>query len=188
MVSRQNCARARRSCTIWHSAPSWRLPLLDADDRLVVLSKSMQLDFSIGAFDNGHLIGIAGYSTEEGALTSGIDYRGLLSQLGWIKGNRAAAVFSLYERKAKPGELLMDGIVVDPEYRGRGIGTQLFARLIEFARERAYVTIRLDVIDTNPGARRLYERLGFVEEKTENFEYLRGMLGFGASTTMSYRL
>ena len=28
-----------------------------------------------------------------------------------------------------------------------------------------------DVIDTNPGARRLYERLGFHEEKTERFEF-----------------
>jgi hypothetical protein len=35
---------------------------------------------------------------------------------------------------------------------------------------------------------RLYERLGFREEKTEEFEFLRGLLGFGASTTKTLKL
>ncbi len=67
-------------------------------DRLKLLSKSMQLEFSIGAFDDKHLVGLAGFSTSKGSLTGGIDYRVLLSELGWLNGNRAAAVFSLYER------------------------------------------------------------------------------------------
>ena len=40
------------------------------------------------------------------------------------------------------------------------------------------------MIDTNTGARRLYERHGFVTTKTERFEWLRAVLGFGASSTM----
>jgi len=158
------------------------------DDRLKLLSKSMQPQFAIGAFSDRQLVGLAGFSTSDGSLTGGIDYQGLLSELGWFKGNRAAVVLSLYERKAKAGELLMDGIVVDPDYRGKGIGSQLFASLIEYGHAKQYSTIRLDVIDTNPKARRLYERLGFKEHSTEHFEFLRGVLGFGASTTMIYQL
>ncbi|MDB3935703.1 GNAT family N-acetyltransferase [Granulosicoccus sp.] len=97
-------------------------------------------------------------------------------------------MLALYERKAKDGELLMDGIVVDPEYRGNGVGTRLFSSLMDFAKSEQYSTIRLDVIDTNPGARRLYERRGFIEQKTVQFEFLRGMLGFGSSSTMIYTL
>ncbi len=164
------------------------LAIPNACDRVQLLSKSMLLEYSFGAFHGTKLIGIAGFSTAQGALTGGIDYRGLLSELGWMKGNRAAVVFSLYERKAQAGELLMDGIVVDPEYRGKGVGSQLFSALMDFANSEKYSTIRLDVIDTNPGARRLYERLGFREEKTEEFEFLRGLLGFGASTTMTLKL
>jgi len=164
------------------------LAIPDSGKRLTLLSKSMQLKYSIGAFDAQHLVGMVGFSTSEGSLTGGMDYRGLLSELGWLKGNRAAVVFSLYEREARSGELLMDGIVVDPDYRGKGIGTKLFANLIEFATSAHYSTIRLDVIDSNPAARRLYERLGFTAEKTEQFEFLRGVLGFGASTTMIYQL
>jgi len=164
------------------------LAVPNADDRIKLLSKSMQPQFSIGAFSDQQLVGLAGFSTAGGSLTGGMDYQGLLSELGWFKGNRAAVVLSLYERKVKAGELLMDGIVVDPDYRGKGIGSQLFASLIEYGHAEHYSTIRLDVIDTNPDARRLYERLGFKEHSTEHFEFLRGVLGFGASTTMIYRL
>lgn len=164
------------------------LAIPNSADRLRLLSKTMQLEFSVGAFDGGQLIGIAGFSTAQGSLTGGINYCGLLSELGWIKGNRAAFVFSLYERKAVEGELLMDGIVVDPEYRGKGIGTRLFSALKNFSESNTYSTIRLDVIDTNLAARRLYERLGFCVVKTEQFECLRGILGFGASTTMTLKL
>ena len=90
----------------------------------------------------------------------------------------------LYERKPKEGQLLMDGIAVRQDARGRGIGTRLLDEFKAYGREHGYANIRLDVIDTNPGARRLYERLGFVATKTEHFEYLRWFLGFGASTTM----
>lgn len=164
------------------------LAIPDAGARVQLLTKAMQLEYAIGAFDGMRLIGMAGFSTANGALTGGMDYRVLLSELGWIKGNRAAAVLSIYERKAKFGELLMDGIVVDPEYRGQGVGSRLFSRLITYAESEHYTTIRLDVIDTNIGAYRLYERLGFTSVKTEQFEFLRGILGFGASTTMTLEL
>jgi len=82
----------------------------------------------------------------------------------------------------------MDGIAVDPDYRGQGVGTQLFEGLFDHARENGYNAVRLDVIDTNPKARQLYERIGFVAENTARYEWLRPWLGFGASTTMVYKL
>ena len=94
----------------------------------------------------------------------------------------------LFERKAQEHELLMDGIAVSEDYRGKGVGTALFKALIEYAKNNHYQRIRLDVIDTNPDARRLYERLGFSAERTNTFEVLRPLLGFGAATTMVYEL
>lgn len=44
--------------------------------------------------------------------------------------------------------------------RGRGVASALLARLLEEAPYRAFV---LEVVDTNEGARRIYERLGFRE-------------------------
>ena len=53
------------------------------------------------------------------------------------------------------------GIVVDRAYRGRGIGSALMLRALEDARAK-FETLRLSVFSVNAGARRLYERLGFV--------------------------
>jgi ribosomal protein S18 acetylase RimI-like enzyme len=50
-------------------------------------------------------------------------------------------------------------LAVLPEYRGRGIGTALLARLLGVARKR-YGAVSLSVAEANP-ARRLYKRLGF---------------------------
>ena len=90
----------------------------------------------------------------------------------------------MYERQLAPDQLMMDGIVVDPQMRGNGIGTRLLSEITTFATSDEHATIRLDVIDTNPAARRLYERNGFVPTKTEHFGYLRWLLGFGASTKL----
>ncbi len=52
-------------------------------------------------------------------------------------------------------------IATAPEARGTGLGTAMLTRLIHNAHS-IYPAISLSVRDTNP-ARRLYERLGFVE-------------------------
>ena len=57
-------------------------------------------------------------------------------------------------------------LMVDPAYQGRGFGTML----MRFAEDRAlalgYRAARLDAFVGNPGALRLYERLGYREAGT----------------------
>lgn len=164
------------------------LAIPDASKRIELFEKHFELKHALAAIAKDELLGIAGFSTSAGSLTGGIDYGNLLSDLGVFGGNRAALVLSLYERQALTGELMMDGISVSSASRGLGVGTRLLAGLIDYAGANGYESIRLDVIDTNDGARKLYERLGFVSTKTEDFEILRGVLGFGAATTMVYEV
>ena len=56
----------------------------------------------------------------------------------------------------------MDGIAVKEGNRGRGIGKQLFIELEKFANQSKMTSIKLDVIDENPKAKKLYESIGFV--------------------------
>lgn len=51
-------------------------------------------------------------------------------------------------------------LAVDERFRGRGIGTRIIAAAEERARGRGL--LRVGVAVDNPGARRLYERLGYV--------------------------
>lgn len=50
-------------------------------------------------------------------------------------------------------------------YRGQGLGLQLVARLLDFARNHGYQKIRLDVFDPQRQARAIdfYQQLGFYE-------------------------
>ena len=157
-------------------------------ERLALLTECLVPGFAISAARNGVLVGLAGYHTADGSLTGGLTARRLLARLGVFRGCRAACVLSLYERHPEPGELVMDGIAVRGDMRGRGIGGQLLDQLASYARDHGFGRIRLDVIDTNSAARRLYQRKGFVAVHTERIPYLRWLFGFGAATRMERRV
>ncbi|OII65028.1 molybdopterin-guanine dinucleotide biosynthesis protein MobC [Streptomyces sp. CC53] len=131
----------------------------------------------------GMVVGVAGYQLGGRALTGG-GVRDMLSRYGLVRGLPRLAVLALLERTPEPGELVMDGIAVDPAHRGGGIGSRLLAETAAVAAEHGCSRVRLDVIDVNPRARALYERHGFVAVHTEQTPYLRRLMGFGAVTTM----
>lgn len=156
----------------------------DAKRRLALFTDGITPERSIAAMQKGRVVGLAGFYADDTSFTSGITTKLLRKHLGLFGMLRAAVILSLYERKPHAGELLMDGIAVDPAMRGQGIGTGLLRALFNYASEHGYQSVRLDVIDTNPGARRLYEREGFVAAQTNSYPLLKGLLGFSASTTM----
>ncbi len=153
-----------------------------------VLKKGFNPPFSFVAVNSGEMVGIAGFKTAQGSLTGGILHV-LKEEIGFWGAIRAVFVLALFERKQVAGQLLMDGISVSPRLRGGGgIGTQLLHSLIEYAKNEGYQSVRLDVIDTNPAARRLYERVGFASVKTQVFPYLKWLYGFGAATQMEFSI
>ncbi len=67
----------------------------------------------------------------------------------------------MLKHNTKTGELYVEAVAVTEFARGKGIGTKLFAPLIKFAKNKGYSCITLQVIDTNPRAKELYEKVGF---------------------------
>ncbi|MGV6816411.1 MAG: GNAT family N-acetyltransferase [Thiotrichales bacterium] len=160
------------------------LAVKNTEHRRSLFRAGFALEFGIAAIAGDQLVGIAGFQTAEGSLTGGISYADLVKHLGWFKGSRAALLFLLYERRPEPGELLMDGIAVHSDVRGQGVGSSLLAEIRRYARRYDYERIRLDVVDTNPRAKKLYERIGFRVTKTEQFPWLGRFLGFKKVSTM----
>ena len=91
-------------------------------------------------------------------------------------------------REVDNNRFLLDGICVAPDARSMGIGSALMDAICAEATARGYGAVRLDVVDTNWRAKDLYERLGFVFEKTTNIGLLRFAVGFRSATTMIKQL
>lgn len=62
-------------------------------------------------------------------------------------------------------------IEILPDYQNRGVGTSLLRHTIQKA-QAANLSVTLQVLKTNAPARRLYERLGFVIVKDEDYRYI----------------
>lgn len=57
-------------------------------------------------------------------------------------------------------------LLVDPAYRGRGIGHRLLGRAVRWAHAQGYASVGVEVPGETPGVR-FYERLGFRQAYTE---------------------
>ena len=157
-------------------------------ERLALTEESLSLSFAAAAFSGDELVGIAGFKTSRGSFMENLTFKAMFRRLGFWRGLRALTIFSLYERPRKKSEFMLDGIAVKETMRGRGVGSAMIAMIKERAREDGYLRLRLDVVDTNPAARRLYERLGFVAGRPQKFEEMRWLFRFGKSTPMFYNL
>ena len=131
----------------------------------------------------GDLLGVAGFKTEQGALISG-GFRDMTAAYGFLSACWRAALISLLDRPVQPDCLLMDGIFVADTARGQGIGTKLLAAIRDEAHAQGLSQVRLDVINTNPRARALYERFGFVARGEEQLGPFRHIFGFSSATRM----
>ena len=69
-----------------------------------------------------------------------------------------------------------------------GIGTMLLDEAHAIASEQGMRWVRLDVIDTNPRAQALYDRLGYKVTKVQSFRYMERWMGFGGMVSMELPL
>jgi ribosomal protein S18 acetylase RimI-like enzyme len=77
---------------------------------------------------------------------------------------------------------------VAPELRGRGIGARLLHDQMQHARKDGKAKFALDVADNNPGAQRLYERLGLRVVRESDFEGTRNGVRLPRSRRMELLL
>ncbi len=148
------------------------------------LHRVMDPAYAVSAVDReGALLGVAGFKTPEGGFVGG-EWADLVAIYGRISATWRAGTLSILERDCVPGILLMDGIFVTPAARGRGVGSSLLEAVVAEAVRRDLAAVRLDVIDTNPRARALYERRGFRAVDETRLGLLRHIFGFSSSAEM----
>ena len=158
-------------------------PFLGPKERAArFLAPALRADRAFVATDDAGIFGIAGFH-QDGFGLFDVALARFWREYGLSGPVRALGLVAL-ERRVASDTLLMDGIAVDAAARGQGIGTRLLDAICDHARDLGKTSVRLDVIDTNPRARALYERRGFVAVKTEGIGPLRAIFSFRAVTTM----
>lgn len=136
--------------------------------------------------EKGELVGIAGFHMNGKSLTH-LSLKNFTNEFGIVKGIiKAYAAYILYSRKPSNGrELLLDSVSVSASSRGLGVGTKLFSALVKLAEEENYTSIKLDVIDENPQAKKLYSRLGFEVVKHHKVpRIIKNLIGVSGVSTM----
>ena len=181
--------RATVAALYWQAfGAKLKIPMGPAHKALHFLENALNPAFGLVARDQtGQVAGIAGFKTSEGALVGG-GLRDLAAVYGWPSTLWRAPVLALVERDLAEGTLLMDGICVSAHARGQGLGTALLDAIKKEAVAHNCTSVRLDVIDTNPRARALYEREGFEHVGTEKLGPLAWVFGFSSSAKMLYRV
>lgn len=163
----------------------------------VMRPEELALSFLQTAVDSSHaisalseqdeLLGVAGFKTSRGGFVGG-GIRELSAAYGPLGGFWRGMMLSILDRPVEAGSLLMDGIFVTASARGQGVGGLLLSAIKQKARELGCTSVRLDVIDSNPRARALYERQGFVAQETSSTGLFGYVFGFKSSTRMIYVL
>ncbi len=131
----------------------------------------------------GRLLGLVGTKTAEGAFL-GDRWADLRTVYGLLGATWRSALLGVLARPIEPGRLLLDGIAVAEAARGQGIGQALLEAVVAEAARQGLREVRLDVIDENPRAMALYERLGFRATGRVRTGPLAPLLGFSGATTM----
>lgn len=82
-----------------------------------------------------------------------------------------------FDQEADKGDYYIDTVSVGPDFQGRGIGTILIQKAEQVAQDKGFTRVTLNVAEDNPGAKRLYEKLGYMKEKVimingHEFDYM----------------
>lgn len=91
-----------------------------------------------------------------------------------VVGTPPSAVAVIRYRRAvwSPGnEAYLAELYVVPALRGQGIGTALMAAVVDDARARQCEELSIAVDESDHGARRFYERLGFTNRSSSGLMY-----------------
>lgn len=155
---------------------------------VALIRRVLDADYAISAVaDDGRFLGVAGFKTPDGAFVGG-GFGDVVRIYGPVQAVWRGLLLSILERGCEPGTLLMDGIFVDEQARGLGVGTALLNAVEQHAAACRLKAVRLDVIDSNHGARKLYERQGYQARGTQSLGLLEPLFGFRSATTMLKQL
>lgn len=148
-----------------------------------VLTHALRADNALVARADNRVVGICGYRGG-GSGVADLRWQSLRPRMPVLAAIRARIVLGLLSRPDHPDSLVLDGICVDADWRGQGIGSRLLDAAHNLAAEQRLSGTRLSVIGTNPHAEALYRRLGYRPVGSGRLGPLAAVYGFDHYLTM----
>lgn len=154
-----------------------------------LLEHGIQPEMGIYALRDGQVLGVAALQTHDRKFM--VHSPALLrAEFGWLGGTLRRFWLGLMALGETPprSQLRISMLAVDAAARGSGVGTLLLQAVIDQARREGFTAVVLEVIDTNPGAQRLYERMGFRQVHRMQTAALTARAGFNGFIRMQLDL
>jgi predicted N-acetyltransferase YhbS len=154
-------------------------PILGSESRAIAfLRQAINPQFALTAQHEGEMVGVAGlrYGSQQFLQ---LQLPLFIRHFGWMLGRIRFRQASLFERPLPTGQLCLDSLMVAVAMRGQGVGTWLINAVVEFASQKGFEAVRIQVPDTAPAFYQLCRRLGFNYTESQNWPALRP---FGITT------
>lgn len=148
-----------------------------------LITAGLQPEHVLVARADGDVVGVCGFN-EDGSGAVDMSWAHLRTRLSRTRSVWAAIVLTILARGEQSGVLVLDGICVNADRRGLGIGSGLLSAAALVAAERGDSHVQLSVISTNPRAEALYRRSGFETTDYGSLGPLRHLFGFDRYSTM----
>lgn len=153
---------------------------------LAIINDCINPDRVIVAQDGDEVVGFAGL-TYDGTGFFTPEHNAFVKHYGPLIGSIRARLWKAVQSHPRPHQLLLDGLGVHADFRSRRIGTALLEAVDSHAAELGKTEVILEVVDTNPRARALYERYGYQTVHTSRSWMFR-LAGFSSVHLMVHRL
>lgn len=147
---------------------------------VAILYKSLRYKKGIYVLKEDKVLGFIGLEKGDGYFAP-LDYasfREAFHMPGASWRYLAYGIYRLFHGKTEADAIHIDPIVVSQQARGKGIGSRLLETTFRYGKALGKNKVILEVVDTNPMAKKLYERLGFRVVKEENISCLSRRTGF----------
>lgn len=144
------------------------------------LFKNLNYPNIICAVNEGKIAGVLGFKNINKSLIN-YDKSNFIELFGYFSGyykylkNRLTGFF---ESTPKKDEVVIEMIAVSSEFRSKGTGTFLINQIFDIGKKENKSKILLKVVNTNPRAKSLYEKLGFQVKKKIYFCFFTYSSGF----------
>lgn len=167
----------------------------DKEKAVRIIKKHMNLDLCFIKWQEGKVAGVASIETKESGNFIDIPLKTFIKEFSFFAGIFRYLAYQIYKDKQvkmNSKRIHLDLVAVNQEMRGQGIGSSLLQAAYQLGKRLGKTEIVLEVVDSNPRAKKLYEKQGFVEENFEDFSGFLGLFtkkaGFQGVSTMVFDL